>query len=325
MNVRADLRTDQPYRRIRVEPTTGYLGAEVFGVDLSKPLDDETFAEVKRAWLENLVIAFRDQAITPPIIESFGARFGKLTITAYANSVPGYQFAHSLVRAADVPRGERNFGDSWHMDQTVRPIPNAGFLLCSVDCPPFGGDTGFASLYTGYEMLSEGMKALCESLVVIHSPSGLFGKDGMGGIGKKPFMLAGAEETYSGMTPEKVREYMAQETEQPLIAIHPETGRKLIMITGYCTRFRGMTEEESQPLLEYLTRHVSRPEYTWRLRWRRGTLALIDNRCLQHIAYQDYAGFRREMLRAEFEADEPPFGPMIPRRAATASKQPVAA
>ena len=82
--------------------------------------------------------------------------------------------------------------------------------------------------------------------------------------------------------------------------------------------FEGMTEEESQPILEYLMRHVSRPEYTWRLRWRKGTLALIDNRCLQHIAYQDYAGFRREMLRVEWAGTEQPYGPAKPKMAAAA-------
>ncbi len=296
-------------------PVTGALGAEIEGVDLSAPLDATAFAEIRRAWQENAVLFFRDQKVTPEGIEALGRRFGELTITSYTNPVPGFKFAHSLVRAAEVAAGERNFGDSWHIDQTVREIPNAGFLLYAVDCPPYGGDTGFASLYAAYDALSPGMKELCRSLVAVHSPAGLFGRDGTGGPGKKPFMLAGADKVYN-MTPEKMRAYMGQETEHPLVCEHPETGRLHLYLTGYVTRFRDMTEEESRPLIDYLTAHVARPEFTYRFRWRNGSLALIDNRCLQHIAYQDYAGFRREMLRVELADKVAPFGPAMPREAA---------
>lgn len=299
------------YRTIQVMPVTGHLGADVEGIDVSKPIADEQMAELKRAWHAHSVLFLRNQKLTPETIEALGSRFGPLTVTSYANTVKGFRFAHSLVRAAEVPKGERNFGDSWHIDQSVRPIPNAGFALYAVDVPPYGGDTGFLSLYAAYEALSSGMRALCDSLVAVHSPSGLFGRDGTGGPGKKPFMLAGAEKVYT-MTHEKMLEYMRQETEHPLVCTHPETGRKHLYITGYCTRFRGMSEEESQPLLQYLTAHVARPEFTCRLRWQNGTLAIIDNRCLQHIAYQDYAGFRREMLRVEWADTQPPCGPAKP-------------
>jgi taurine dioxygenase len=304
------------YRKIVVKPVTGYVGSEIEGIDLSKPLDDETYAELRRAWIEAGVLFFRNQSMTPDTMEALGARFGTLTITSYANSVLGYKFAHTIARSAEAKQGERNFGDSWHMDQTVREIPNAGFALYAKTVPEYGGDTGFSSLYAAYDLLSPGMKKLCESLIAVHSPAGLFGRDGMSGPGKKPFLLRGADTTYAGMTPEKVREYMAQETLHPLVCEHPESGRKHICITGYVTRFDGMDEEESQPIIEYLTRHVVRPEITCRQRWYPGSLAIIDNRCLQHIAYQDYAGHGREMLRIEWEGDVRPFGPAMPRQPA---------
>jgi taurine dioxygenase len=300
------------FRRIRVRPVTGALGAEVEGVDLSNPHEEE-FAEVHRAWLQCQVLFFRNQVIDAASIESLGSRFGPLTVTTYTNTVPGYRFAHSLVREAGIGKGERNFGDSWHIDQTVRRVPNAGFILYAVNSPPYGGDTGFSSLYAAYDGLSTGMQALCESLVAVHSPSGLFGPDGQGGPGKKPFMLAGADKVYR-MTPDAMRDYMRLEMQHPLICVHPESGRKLIYITGYVTRFVGMTEEESRPLLDYLTAHVVRPEFTCRFRWRERSAAIIDNRCLQHIAYQDYSGFRREMLRVEFTDNVEPFGPAKPRQ-----------
>ncbi|HXC39996.1 MAG TPA: TauD/TfdA family dioxygenase [Burkholderiales bacterium] len=308
------MRKGGPYSRIKVEPTSGHLGAEVTGVDLSKPLDAATLAEIKAAWYDNLVLFFRDQKITPPIIESLAHHFGKPTITSYTNPVPGFKFAHALVREASAPMGAKNFGDMWHMDQTVRPIPTGAFLLYSVDCPPYGGDTGFASMYAAYEGLSEGMQKLCETLVAVHSPSGLYG-DGKGTGGKRPFRLEGTDKAYT-ISDEQISTYLRQETEHPLVAVHPVTGRKLLMITGYVIRFRGMTEMESQPIIDYLMRHANKPDYTTRLRWRQGTLALLDNRCLQHIAYQDYTGHRREMLRCECMADEAPFGPAKPRQAA---------
>ena len=307
------------YKRIQVQPTSGHIGAEISGVDLSRPLDAETLAEIKRAWYAHLVLFFRDQHITPAIIETLAGHFGEKTVTSYTNTIPGYKFAHALVREAQVPAGARNFGDMWHMDQTVRPIPNAGFLLYSVQCPPYGGDTGFSSMYAAYEGLSDGMQRLCESLIAVHSPSGVYGSDGSGSAGKRPFRLEGTDKTYS-ISDEQMLAYMRQETEHPLVAIHPETGRKLIMITGYVIRFKDMTEKESRPLIDYLMQHVVNQDYTTRLRWKQGTLTLIDNRCLQHVAYQDYSGHRREMLRAEFAATEPPFGPARPRSAARAAE-----
>ncbi len=89
--------------------------------------------------------------------------------------------------------------------------------------------------------------------------------------------------------------------------------------------WESMTEDESRPIIDYLVRHACKPDYTTRLRWRQGTLALLDNRCLQHIAHQDYSGHRREMLRCECMADEPPFGPALPRKAAAAKASAVSA
>jgi len=107
------MRKGGPYSKIKVEPTSGHVGAEVTGVDLSKPLDAATLAEIKAAWYDNLVLFFRDQKITPPIIESLAHHFGKPTITSYTNPVPGFKFAHVLVREASAPVGAKNFGDMW--------------------------------------------------------------------------------------------------------------------------------------------------------------------------------------------------------------------
>jgi taurine dioxygenase len=289
------------YERLSVTPICGALGAEVHGVDLGR-LDEASFAEIERAFADHLVLFFRDQNLTQQQFEAFGARFGQLSITYYVDPIEGSKFLQRLVRPADAKWGDRNFGDNWHADQTVRECPNAIFALYSIECPPYGGDTMFTNLYSAYEGLSPGMRSLCDRLIVMHSSRGLYGADGRGGAGvKKPMPV----DKFS-ITPEQMRIQLAAETEHPLVIRHPVTKRKLLFVTGpYCVRFKDMTEEESQPLISYLHQHAVRPEFTCRFRWSKGAVALMDNRCTQHFAVQDYAGFRREMLRLEVEGARP--------------------
>lgn len=287
--------------RLAIKPISGALGAEVEGVDLAL-LDEHTFADIQRAFAEHIVLFFRDQKLTEAQFEAFGARFGKLSITYYVDPVPGSKYVHRLVRPAEAQWGDRNFGDNWHVDQTVRERPNAIFALYAIECPPYGGDTMFTNLYRAYDGLSRGMQALCDTLTVMHSSRGLYGVDGHGGPGVKKAMPVDK----FNITPEQMRAQLAVETEHPLVIRHPVTKRKLLYVTGpYCVRFKDMTEEESLPLITFLHQHAVRPEYTCRFRWSAGTVALMDNRCAQHFAVQDYAGFRREMLRLEVEGEKP--------------------
>jgi taurine dioxygenase len=303
------------YTRISVKPVAGALGAEVEGVDL-KRLDAETFAEIERAFADHLCLFFRDQALTSADFEAFGERFGTLSITYYVPPMAGTRSTQHFLREADAKWGDRNFGDNWHSDQSVREAPNSIFALYSVDCPPYGGDTMFANLYLAYETLSPGLQAICDQLIVMHSSRGLYGPDGTGGRGfRKPINRAAFT-----LTDEQLRDQLAKETEHPLVVRHPVTGRKLLYLTGpYCIRFKDMTEDESAPLIDYLYRHAQRPEFTTRLRWRKGTVSLMDNRCMLHFAVQDYAGFRREMYRIEIEGARP-IGPANERQFAAAAE-----
>jgi taurine dioxygenase len=95
--------------------------------------------------------------------------------------------------------------------------------------------------------------------------------------------------------------------EHPLIRTHPETGRKALFIGDQTRRFVGMTDEESKPLIDYLMKHATRPEFTCRFRWQPGSLALWDNRCCMHYAVADYTGKRRVMHRITIKGDEAPF------------------
>jgi taurine dioxygenase len=289
------------YRHITATPVSGALGAEICSVDLNA-IDAEIFAEIERALADHLVLIFRDQDMTPDSFERLGERFGNLSITYYVEPMEGTRKLQRLVREASAAWGDRNFGDNWHIDQSVREQPNAIFGLYAAEVPPFGGDTMFANLCLAYDTLSPGMQQLCDRLSVMHSSSGLYGPDGLGGSGYRKPMNRNA----FNISDEKLRAQLAQETEHPLVTRHPVTGRKVLYHTGpYCVRLKDMTEDESRPLLDYLYQHAQRPEHTCRLRWEKGTVAIMDNRCLLHFAVQDYAGFRREMYRFEVEGERP--------------------
>ncbi len=299
------------YQRIRVHPIAGALGAEIDGVDLAQMPDDETFAEIKRAFLEHLVIFFNNQQLTATQLAGLAERFGPLTTVPYLKHLlTDHPFVTQLVREANVSSKERNIGDNWHADQSPRETPSLGFALYCVDAPPYGGDTMFANLYRAYDALSDGMKAMCERLTVMHSVSGKFGTDG-GGNGGGIKSVPGSDLKFD----EETLKSFAKETEHPLVRVHPETGRKSLFVAGaYSIRFGGMTVEESRPLLTYFAQLAVRPEFTCRFRWRKGSLTILDNRCTQHYAINDYEGFRRHMLRVEMNGERP-FGPAMPRKA----------
>lgn len=289
------------YERISVKPIGGVLGAEIEGANLAR-LDDATFDEIRRAFADHSVIFFKDQDLTPSDIEAFGSRFGQLSITSYVPPLAGTQFVQHFVREASQKWGERNFGDNWHADQTIRESPNLIAGLYSVESPPQGGDTMFSSLYAAFDTLSPALQEMLEQLTLMHSARGLYGNDGLGGRGIKKAI----DRPKFTLTDEQLREHLARETPHPLIVVHPVTGRKILFISGpYAVRFQGMTEDESQPLIQYLYQHAQRPEFATRWRWQKGQVAVWDNWACMHFGVQDYAGMRREMYRFEVEGVPP--------------------
>lgn len=263
---------------MKIEPISGACGAEIAGVDLARPLAPDALVEIKGALWRYLVVFFRDQRLTPEQQCAFTRNFGPLVHPAGAGSVEGHPDVTLVLREADAPREEVNFGGYWHADQTFRAIPAAGFTLYAVDVPAYGGDTMFANLYVAYETLSDGMRRLIDPLFAVHSYRHFSGKD-------------------NDALPD---------VEHPLVCVHPESGRKLLYVSGsWMHRLKDMSVAESRPLLEYLLAHAARPEFSCRFRWTPGALALMDNRCTQHFAINDYAGYRRVMHRVMFGGERP--------------------
>jgi taurine dioxygenase len=271
---------------IEVHPIAGALGAEILGVDLSQPLPDATFRDIRQAFLDHGVIFFRDQRITPEQHIAFAERFGPINVNRFFTPVPGYP---QIAEVRKEPDQKRNIGDVWHTDHSYDEVPALGSMLVAREVPDHGGDTMFASMYLAYETLSDGLKRTLERLRAIHSSRHVFG----------------ANAAYHG-NDLKSRlhnpELATQDAVHPVVARHPETGRRMLYVNpNFTVGIEGWTKEESDALLGYLCRHGQRPEFTCRFRWGNGSIALWDNRCTWHYAINDYHGQRRLMHRITIE------------------------
>ncbi len=262
---------------------SGTIGAEIKGVNLAK-LGDTTFGDLHLALLDHGVICFRDQKLSPDQQLAFAARWGEIHLHPYLDSLPDSPGIIEIVKEA----GERNrFGDHWHSDQIFTPAPAMATMLYAKEVPPVGGDTLFASLTHAYDALSDGMKALACRL--------------------RTYNLYDKQATRSRRMSAKIlnQEKPAEPAIHPLVRVHPETGRRSLYLTETQTtrRFDGMTEAESRPLIDFFLRHATRPEFTCRIRWEVGTLAIWDNRCLMHMALDDYPDYRRVMHRITIKGE----------------------
>jgi len=273
--------------RLTVKRIAGALGAEIGGVDL-RELDDGTLAAIRAAWLEHLVIFFRDQPLAPAQYMAFAQRIGQPIEYPFVNGIAGFP---EIIEVKKLEHERINFGGVWHSDTAYLEVPPMASMLLAREVPPQGGDTLFANMYLAYESLSDGMKRLVEPLWAVNSSA-------------KADVTRTREDRLKADGNDKAgRELVA---EHPVVRTHPETGRKALYVNfAHTVRFRGMTEKESAPLLEFLFQHQVRPEFTCRFSWQVGSLALWDNRCAQHNPVNDYHGHRRLMHRITLAGDRP--------------------
>jgi alpha-ketoglutarate-dependent taurine dioxygenase len=281
------------FAHIRVQPMAGALGADIAGIDLARTLDDRTFAEIERALHDHLVIFLHDQALTPEQHLAFTRRFGPISRSPYIKHMDEYPDIIAVLKEAD-ERKISTFGNAWHSDFSFLEEPPAGSLLHALEVPAYGGDTLWSNMYTAYETLSEGMRRMLDGLKAIHTGKP-YGKEGGVGIkGSRSIQIARGDPGAD------------RETAHPVVRTHPESGRKALFVNAiYTTRFEGMTEAESRPLLDFLFDHAIRPEFTCRFRWSPGALAIWDNRCTLHYAVNDYDGSRRLLHRTTFAGERP--------------------
>jgi taurine dioxygenase len=277
---------DRPYERFTVTPLSPTIGAEIGGVDLGRPIDDELQAELRRALLEWKVLFFRDQDITRPQQRAFAERWGSLEQHPFYKFIhPGNDEADVVTLAKDAMSGGAE--NEWHADVTWHATPSWGAVLRAVEVPHIGGDTLWADAAAAHDALPEDLRERIAHLEAVHDWQHTFG-------------LAMEDD---------VREQLASQfpaAVHPVVRIHPETGRRTLFVNAIFTRsIVGLPEDESDALLLRLTREISRPEHQCRFRWTPGAVAFWDNRATQHYASSDYWPQRRVMDRISIAGDIP--------------------
>jgi taurine dioxygenase len=275
-----------------IEPLAGALGAEIRGISLATLQEENRWEEIRRAFLQYSVLAFRDQALEPADLMRVGARFGEPCYYPFVTGLDDFPFIFEVVKEENETV---NFGGNWHSDTTYLQQPPLATLLHALETPSRGGDTLFASTYAAYDALSEGMRALVDRLVGVNSASLK-----VTGGRRKMHSTIGGMKVHDTETADEL------EAEHPAVRTHPDTGRKALYVSrSHTIRFKDMSEEESRPLIDFLQAHQTRPEFTCRVRWSPGTLTIWDNRCTQHSAVNDYHGQRRRMRRLTVGAQTP--------------------
>ena len=276
------------YRHFTVKPLSGSVGALIEGLDLSCDQDADVIAEIRQAWLDHLVIFFRDQHLSDKRLMTFGRYFGELYLHPnLAKKGPHPEVIHVVKE----PDATRVVGAEWHTDTAHVECPPMGAILHALETPPKGGDTLFANQYLAYETLSDGLKATLNELKAVHDDSRVAGPSANKGR---------STETRDDDA------WRPTVNTHPVVRTHPETGRKSLYVNiASAHYFDGMTKAESAPLLRYLFDHATRPEFTCRFSWTPGSVAFWDNRCLKHIAVNDYHGHRRDMRRVQLAGEHP--------------------
>lgn len=273
---------------VRVKQLGGALGAEIEDVDLSAPLSDAEFSQIRQAFYRYQVVFFRDQRLTPEEHIEFAERWGRININRFFGAVPGYPMIAEIRKE---PEQRQNIGQCWHTDHSYDAEPAFTSILYAKVVPDHGGATLFASMIAAYDALPDGLKKMLAGLRAKHSSRHAFG-DGTQTL----------ETRRDGRISHPER--AVQDAVHPVVVIHPANGRRALYVNpDFTVSFEGWTQEESKSLLEYLYRHASQPCFTCHLSWAEGTLAMWDNRATWHRAANDYNGQRRLMHRITVEGE----------------------
>lgn len=282
----------QTREKLKVAPSGGPAGAYVTGIDLSRALEAEEVAALKKALADHLVIALPDQAISLDDLERVTDQLGGRDLTPFVKPLPDRPY---VIRILKEPQDKLNFANAWHTDLSYLPAPPSYTLLYCLECPPSGGDTLFANQYRAFETLAPGLRDELLELDAVHSAGMAYGDGGY--LDSVKHMLSTEIEPSKDARREQIH---------PAVIAHPDTGKPALYINQvYTTRIEGREKPESDRLLTHLAKHSVNEALTWRLKWAKGMLAIWDNRTTQHFAMNDYHGHRREMVRTSVKGAAP--------------------
>jgi alpha-ketoglutarate-dependent taurine dioxygenase len=262
----------------------GRLGAEIHDVDLTGDLSDGTVAEIRAALLEHKVLFFRGQDLDDVGQVAFASRLGPLT-TAHP-TVPGADEQPEVLPI----EGQAN---RWHTDVTFIDRPPLASVLRAVVIPPYGGDTVWADTAAAYDDLPAELKVLADSLWATHSNLYDYAAE-------QPEADDEAKRQYR-----EVFTATVYETDHPVVRVHPETGRRSLLLGGFAQRILGLSSADSKALLDLFATHVQRLENTVRWHWAPGDVVIWDNRSTQHYAVADYDTLPRQVRRVTVAGDVP--------------------
>ena len=281
----ADSMPDSRAVSLRSDAIAPAIGSELQGVRLSERPDPGTISAIRAAIAHRLVLVLHDQDLSAAALREFTSHLGPLFVHHGDEGVVHADGLPEVLEMRKEPDGDRLFGGGgWHADVTFRKPAGHLSVLHAKVIPPIGGDTGFASTIAAFEALSRGMQALLRKLEAVHSYNG-------------PGRPDHPEETAIHL----------------VVRVHPDTGAEGLYINRmFATRFRGMTEAESRPLIDFLDRHMTRPEFTCRVRWQPGQVVIWDNRFTLHYPINDFTGERRLLLRCTTLEGVPGQGSQVP-------------
>ena len=273
------------YQHIEVRPFAPNLGADIYGVDLSKPVPDDQFADIRQAFLDYQVLFFRQQSEIPPDLHvTFGKRFGPLHAHPAAPTMDGHPEIFEIHATKDSKIAN---GEFWHSDVSCDDEPPLGTMLQIHIAPPCGGDTMFSDMYGAYDALSEPVKRMLDGLTATHE----------------------SEHIYRGRYADRGRKDMdidCPSAVHPVVRTHPDTGRKALFVNRtFTTRINELSPEESDAVLTMLFEQAEQINHQIRFRWTLNDMAFWDNRCCMHRAIWDYWPEERKGRRVTIKGDRP--------------------
>jgi taurine dioxygenase len=279
---------------ISIEPTGQACGAVVRGIDLSKPQDEDTIAQLRNAWIEHHVMILPDQTLSDTDLERVTQYFGVFGKEPFFEPIDGNDHVVAVTRRADEKAPV--FAETWHSDWSFLPEPPIGTFLYSLTIPPIGGNTGFINQAKALKEMPSGLRKKLDGLTALHSARGGYAPDG----------LYGDKETESDRSMRiKFSDEAYDVYKHPLIKVHPESGEETLHgCFGYIIGFDGVGEEESKSLLGELYQWQTQEAFQYTHEWQEGMLVLWDNRAVLHRANGGYDGYDRELHRTTVYADQ---------------------
>ncbi|MGW7201625.1 TauD/TfdA dioxygenase family protein [Streptomyces chryseus] len=279
---------------LSIVPVSLALGAEVRGIDLSREITEESWSIIEDAFHRHSVLIFPGQNLTVEQQATFARRFGDLMVHDHLlpMTVPDHPECMVLHNNAEKPPGL----NSWHTDNSGWPEPPLGTVLYAITTPEIGGDTLFSNMYLAYESLSGSVREMLLSLSAVHDVRKAFGRS-----------FANLQDSLrkKGIDPD-VHFASHEPVQHPLVRTHPITGRRALYVSPpYVTHIDGLSEIESQAILDLLYQNARQDEIIYRHKWRNRDLVIWDNRSVQHLAVADYFPQERLMHRMNIRGDRP--------------------